>query len=247
MATPFLTLPLPDEAATIAFAEDVAAILDAGDVVALSGGLGAGKTTFARAVIRAACDDAGLEVPSPTFTLVQTYAAGRLTIGHFDLYRLGSAEELDEIGLGDAVTEGAVLIEWPERGDNRLPADRLEIRLDMAGDGRRARLFGSSTWRARIERTRAVRALVDGAGFVHASRRFMQGDASIRRFERVHAGARSAVLMDWPKPDAPPRATAAPSSGHRRSTPSWRSTRRSGRSASPPPKSSLPTGKRVCC
>ncbi len=204
MTAPFATLLFPDEAATAAFAEDVAAILGCGDVIALSGGLGAGKTTFARALIRALADDVGLEVPSPTFTLVQAYAAGRLTVAHFDLYRLGSADELDEIGLADAVTEGAVLIEWPERGDGRLPEDRLDISLEIEGSGRRAELFGSGAWRGRIERTRAVRALLVRAGFTGASRRFLQGDASIRRFERVNAGAGRAVLMDWPKPPAPP-------------------------------------------
>ena len=195
---------LPDDAATAAFAEDVAAILGSGDVIALSGGLGAGKTTFARALIRALADDAALEVPSPTFTLLQTYAAGRLTVAHFDLYRLGSADELDEIGLADAVSDGAVVIEWPERGDGRLPADRLDIRFEIEGNGRRAELCGSGAWRDRITRTRAVRALIDRAGFSGACRRFLQGDASIRRFERVRAGAGRAVLMDWPKPPAPP-------------------------------------------
>ena len=92
-------------------------------------------------------------MPSPTFTLVQTYAAGRLTVAHFDLYRLGSADELDEIGLSDAVSEGAVLIEWPERGAGRLPEDRLDIRFEIEGSGRRAELSGSGTWRGRIERT----------------------------------------------------------------------------------------------
>ncbi len=204
MAAPFLTLALTDEAATTALAEDVAAILAPGDVIALSGGLGAGKTTFARALIRAAADDAHLEVPSPTFTLVQTYAAGRLAISHFDLYRLGSADELDEIGLADAVAEGAVLVEWPERGDDRLPGDRLDIRFEIDGNGRRAELAGGEAWRGRIERACAARALIDYAGFSGASRRFLQGDASIRRFERVRAGAGRAVLMDWPKPAAPP-------------------------------------------
>ena len=198
MATPFLTLLLPDEAATCALAEDVAAILAPGDIIALSGGLGAGKTAFARAVIRAVADDVGLEVPSPTFTLVQTYAGGRLAIGHFDLYRLGSPEELDEIGLGDAVAEGAVLVEWPERGEGRLPADRLTIKLEIAGEGRRAEFSGDATWRARIERTRAVRMLTDRAGLIGASRRFLQGDGSARRFERARAETGSAVLMDWP-------------------------------------------------
>ena len=189
MAPSFLTLELPDEAATAAFAEDVAAILVSGDVIALSGGLGAGKTSFARALIRAVADDAALEVPSPTFTLVQTYAGGRPTIGHFDLYRVGSADELDEIGLSDAVSEGAVLVEWPERGEGRLPADRLTIHLEIDGNGRRAALSGSPAWRDRIARTRAARALIERAGFSGASRRFLKGDASVRRFERVRAGA----------------------------------------------------------
>ncbi len=204
MARPFLTLSLPDEAATAALAEDVAAILAPGDVIALSGGLGAGKTTFARALIRAAADDAALEVPSPTFTLVQSYAAGRLAIGHFDLYRLGSADELDEIGLADAMAEGAILVEWPERGEGRLPGDRLTIHLEIDGSGRRAEISGGDAWRDRIERTRAARALIDHGGFAGARRRFLQGDASARRFERVASGGRSAVLMDWPRPAVAP-------------------------------------------
>ena len=204
MAEPFLTIALPDEPATVALAEDLAAILGPGDVIALSGGLGAGKTTFARALIRAVADDAALEVPSPTFTLVQTYAADRLTIGHFDLYRLGSADEMDEIGLADAVTEGAVLVEWPERGEGRLPAERLDIRFEIEGEGRRAEVSGGKAWRGRIERTRAARALMARAGFPSAARRFLQGDASTRRYERVREAERSAVLMDWPKPTTPP-------------------------------------------
>src|SRR5262245_12447519 len=108
-----LTIDLPDEAATVALAEDVAARLQPGDLVALSGGLGAGKTTFARALVRAIADDPGLDVPSPTFTLVQTYAAGRLPVAHFDLYRLSGPDEIDEIGLDEALATGAVLVEWP--------------------------------------------------------------------------------------------------------------------------------------
>ncbi len=204
MAAPFATLLLPDEAATAALAEDVAAILASGDTIALSGGLGAGKTAFARALIRAVADDQALEVPSPTFTLVQTYDTGRLTVAHFDLYRLGSADELTEIGLTEAMADGAVLIEWPERGDGRLPDDRLDIHFDIEGDGRRADLSGSDAWRARIERTRAARRLIERAGFARAGRRHLQGDGSTRRFERVHGSGATAVLMDWPKPAAPP-------------------------------------------
>ena len=204
MAPQFLTLLLTDEAATLGFAEDVAAILGFGDVIGLCGGLGAGKTTFARGLIRALADDDALEVPSPTFTLVQTYATSRLTIAHFDLYRLGSADEVTEIGLADALAEGAALIEWPEHGEGRLPEDRLDIHFEIAGDGRRAVIAGSDMWRRRIERTQAARALIESAGFSGATRRFLQGDGSTRRYERVVAGGQSTVLMDWPKPARPP-------------------------------------------
>ena len=193
-----LTIDLPDEAATAAFAEDVAACLATGDVVALSGGLGAGKTTFARALIRALADDPRLEVPSPTFTLIQTYVAGRLTVAHFDLYRTTNPNELDEIGFADAARDGAVLVEWPERAGGRLPPDRLDIALEIAGTGRRATVSGGGTWSGRLARSRAARSLLDRSGWSSASRRHLQGDASTRTYERVRAGNRRAVLMDWP-------------------------------------------------
>jgi len=198
-----VTVALPDEAATAAFAEDVALCLVPGDVVALSGGLGAGKTTFARSLIRAVADDPRLEVPSPTFTLVQTYAAGRLPLAHFDLYRLAGPEEIDEIGLDEALAAGAALVEWPERAGQRLPADRLDIAFDIAGEGRVAAIGGSPDAMARLARTRAIRAFLDEAGWTGAQRRHLQGDASTRRYERIRNAGRAAVLMDWPAANAP--------------------------------------------
>src|SRR5665213_4202982 len=118
-----LIIDLPDEAATARLAEDLAVRLMPGDVVGLSGGLGAGKTTFARTLIRALADIPDLEVPSPTFTLAQTYAAGRLPVTHLDLYRLTSPAELEEIGFFEAIGEGAALVEWPEQGGDRMPRD----------------------------------------------------------------------------------------------------------------------------
>lgn len=188
---------LPDEAATAAFAEDVAARLAPGTLVALSGGLGAGKTTLARAVLRALADDPALEVPSPTFTLVQPYRAGRLAVSHVDLYRLGGAADLEELGLGDALAAGAVLLEWPERAGDRLPGDRIDIALTMAGRGRRATVTGEGRAAAALARGRAARAFINAAGWQGASRRHLQGDASSRTFERVRLGDRAAVLMDW--------------------------------------------------
>ena len=197
-----LTLDLAGEAATAALAEDVALALAVGDLVALSGGLGAGKTTFARALIRALADDPALEVPSPTFTLVQSYG-GRLPVAHFDLYRIRSVEELEEIGLDQAITEGAVLVEWPDRAGGRLPAGRLDLDFAVDGDGRRATLAASGPVADRLARSRAARAFLDGAGWAGATRRYLQGDASTRTYERIRDGSRRAVLMDWPPAAAP--------------------------------------------
>lgn len=142
---PFRDLPGPED--TDALAEALAPFLRAGDTLALSGGLGAGKTAFARALIRARQRRAGQapeEVPSPTFTLVQTYEAGGLEIWHADLYRLGDASELLELGLEDAFGTALVLLEWPERAGNALPPGTVELRLSVAGDGRRAQLVSGA-------------------------------------------------------------------------------------------------------
>lgn len=123
-----------DEAALTALAARLAAVLRPGDVVALSGDLGAGKTSFARGILRGL--GWGGEVPSPTFTLVQTYATSP-PVWHVDLYRLASADEAEALGLDDAWDEAVVLIEWPERLGHRLPATALQLRLDGAGDATR--------------------------------------------------------------------------------------------------------------
>jgi N-acetylmuramate 1-kinase len=193
-----LLIHLPDEAATERLAEDLAAILQPGDLIGLSGGLGSGKTTFARALIRAFADNAALEVPSPTFTLVQTYADGRFPLAHFDLYRLSAEDELDEIGLDDAIADGAVLVEWPERASARLPAGGLELSFEIAGDARKLRIEGAEPIRARFIRSRAIRAFLERAGRQHATRRYLIGDASRRSYERIRDRERGAVLMDWP-------------------------------------------------
>src|SRR5208282_5941188 len=127
-----------------------------GDVIALSGPLGSGKTSFARAFIRSSGLDAA-EVPSPTFMLVEVYdgGAGPLSwpVWHFDLYRIESPEEIRELGLDEALAEGICLIEWPERLGAFLPPERLDLALAMGKSegSRTACLSGSASWQARLK------------------------------------------------------------------------------------------------
>ncbi len=206
-----LIVDLPDEAATARLAADIGAVLRPGDVVALRGGLGAGKTTLARALVRSLAGDPALEVPSPTFTLVQTYATPRLVVAHFDLYRIADTGELAEIGFADAAGEGAVLVEWPERAGDWLSAERLDVTLDIVGSGRRAVIDGDAAFLRRVVHTAAARAFLEASGWPAATRTHIAGDASARAYERVaEPDGATAILMDWPAsgqlPPGDPRA-----------------------------------------
>jgi tRNA threonylcarbamoyladenosine biosynthesis protein TsaE len=137
---PAFSMPLANEIATESLGATLAARLKPGDVVGLKGDLGAGKTTLARAIIRAAAGDPDLIVPSPTFTLVEVYETPRGAFWHFDLYRLEAPEQIYELGWEEALAEGIVLLEWPERLGELLP-QHLSVTLELAGeDGRRALL-----------------------------------------------------------------------------------------------------------
>src|SRR5271157_2154597 len=174
----------PDEAELLAFAAAQAAWLEPGDFVALSGELGAGKTTFARALIRALAEAPDLEAPSPTFTLMQVYDAPRGPVVHADFYRLRSAVELDNIGWDEALTGAIAIVEWAERIPAALPADRLEvsIRFDPSrGPNFRAlELRGHGAVGRRLSRALGVGALLKRAGWEEARRDYLQGDASVR-------------------------------------------------------------------
>ena len=141
---------LPDEAATAALAARISALAEIGDVIALKGDLGSGKTSFARSFIRAR--GGAEEVPSPTFTLVQIYEFGRAAIWHFDLYRLKSPEEAWELGIEDAFSEAISLIEWPERLGPLLPRRRLEIEFLFGDrpDSRRVLIAAGEGWQQRL-------------------------------------------------------------------------------------------------
>ena len=139
---PTLSFYLPDEGATGKLGAALAARLRGGDVVALQGDLGTGKTTLARAILRAACGDPSLVVPSPTFTLVEVYDTPRGRFWHFDLYRLEQPEQVFELGWEEARADGIVLVEWSERLGPLLPRERVTVALSIDNSGRRARIEG---------------------------------------------------------------------------------------------------------
>lgn len=145
-----ITIELADEAATRALGARIAGALRVGDAVLLSGPLGAGKTALARAVIQAS----GItgHVPSPTFTLVQHYKTADLIIRHFDLYRIERGIDLAELGLEDALEDGAVLVEWPERAADYWPETALKIELKPVGEQTRlAHIRGDDYWRRVVD------------------------------------------------------------------------------------------------
>ncbi len=143
------TIHLKDESDTLALGRSLARVLRAGDFIALTGDLGAGKTTLARGLITALVGET--DVPSPTYTLVQTYNSADLEIWHCDLYRLEAPEDVFELGLMDALDDIACLVEWPERLGTYLPEDRLTIDLGFAKAGRIATLSAGPSWAKRVD------------------------------------------------------------------------------------------------
>jgi tRNA threonylcarbamoyl adenosine modification protein YjeE len=200
---------LPDEAAMHRLMLDIASTLQPGDLITLSGDLGAGKTTFARALIRHLAGDETIEVPSPTFTLVQTYDLPGIHVVHADLYRLSGSGELTELGFHDLPEDAVVLLEWPDRADGFLPVDRLDVAFTLApqlGEGYRSvHVTGHGSFAQRSERIGAIRSFLDEAGFGDAERHKLQGDASSRSYERLVRDGKSFILMNSPRrPDGPP-------------------------------------------
>jgi tRNA threonylcarbamoyl adenosine modification protein YjeE len=204
-----------DEAATTSLAADIAALVKPGDLITLSGELGSGKTTFARALIRALAGDPELEVPSPTFTLIQVYeSAARdgaiYPIVHADLFRIKDATELAELGWEEAAEGALVIVEWPERAGTALTGDRLDVAFaiepDRGANHRSIVVSGVGAFGQRLALSRATRAILERSGFAGAQRTFMMGDASTRAYERLtQPGGHGAILMIAPqRPDGPP-------------------------------------------
>ena len=142
-----LDFPLPDLDATLRLCSVIASGLKPGVAVALWGDLGSGKTTLARAIVRALGISGA--VPSPTVTLLQSYDT-KPPVAHYDLYRLKSQREMTELGLDDALIDGAVLVEWPERAPEFLPPDALHVRLSLQDGTRLARLTGPGEWETHV-------------------------------------------------------------------------------------------------
>ncbi|MEQ8709555.1 MAG: tRNA (adenosine(37)-N6)-threonylcarbamoyltransferase complex ATPase subunit type 1 TsaE [Rhodospirillales bacterium] len=139
------------ESDTAHLGAELAALARPGDVIALAGDLGAGKSVMARGFIRALAGQ-DIDVPSPTFTLLQTYETPDAVVWHFDLYRLEDPEEIWELGVEDAFDEGISLFEWPGKGGSAIPADRLTVSLTIrADDSREASLSGGPSWADRLK------------------------------------------------------------------------------------------------
>ncbi len=199
-----------DEASMCRLGETLALALKAGDMVWLSGDLGAGKTALARACIRAASDDAALDVPSPTFSLVQPYDHAHFgSLIHADLYRLDEGADVSDLGLAEALDDGAVLVEWPKRAAHGLPEATLDMTIDIVDETKRTvTITGPGS--ERIARSLAIRAFLDGNARTDATRTHLTGDASARSYETVAEAGQTRILMNAPAaPDGPPVAPYA--------------------------------------
>lgn len=203
-------LDVGSEAETIELAQEFSTLVRSGDAVMLSGDLGAGKTTFARAMIRALVDDPRLEAPSPTFTLMQIYEGAGKRIVHADFYRLENVAELAGLGWEEETDDAIVLVEWAEDAREALSPDRLEVRLSFVdGDNREARrltISGYGGFVSRLASFKAIREILRKAGWAGARRRFLQGDASTRAYERLEQpdGHRAILMISPARSDGPP-------------------------------------------
>ena len=202
------SVALANETATENLMADLALLIGAGDLITLSGDLGAGKTAAARALIRYLAGDDSIEVPSPTFTLAQSYDLPAFPLVHADLYRINQAHELEEIGLSP-LPEGVVaLIEWPERASEALPPDRIDIALShrpaLGPTARAAEITGHGRAAAQVGRLESLRQFLAGAGLIEAKRHRMAGDASTRSYARLIGEDGAVILMNSPRrPDGP--------------------------------------------
>ena len=189
--------------------------LKTGDCLALSGEVGAGKTTLARAIIRAMASDPDLDVASPTYALMQSYDCERARVQHYDFYRLNHADEALEIGFEDDAQECITLVEWPDRAEEILPSPRLGIHIEevLGSDENEARIYeikADGEIGSRLQRLQEIWHFLsdwaEASGATHEiSLNYLQGDASARAYAQLHQDDQSWILMDSPRqPDGPP-------------------------------------------
>ena len=176
-----------DEAGVVRLADLLALKIRRGDVIALRGEVGAGKTTLARALIAALLGDRAAEVPSPTFSLSQVYETPRLTITHFDFYRLASAEDVREVGFDEAIASGAAIVEWPARAAELLPESRCEIDLAETADPATRRLTVRGFGRA----AGSVRRIDELMAFLRPEEKFPSVEVMVEQVRRDEGWARA--------------------------------------------------------
>jgi N-acetylmuramate 1-kinase len=196
---------LKGEAETAALGARLSLWARPGLLLLLEGELGAGKSTLARAFIRALMKDRNADIPSPTFALVQTYDETRIPVYHADLYRLQGGADVAELGLDALLVDHLGLVEWPDRLTTLATEDVLRITLSGRGETRTAVLNASGAWASALQRDHDLQAFVDASSFAGAQRIFFEGDASSRRYEKLLRGEDMSLLMDMPqRPDGPP-------------------------------------------
>jgi N-acetylmuramate 1-kinase len=177
-----------------------------GLVIALTGDVGAGKSTFARAFIKAlAKPEDAFDVPSPSFSLVQLYDNTRVAVAHVDLYRLSNAAQTEELGLSEFLTSHILLIEWPDRLAGKLAENTLMLNFTGKGEHRTVEMTAQGSWIEALQRNAAIEKFLSDSNWNNAARSFLEGDASSRRYEALEHKSKRMILMDMPqRPDGPP-------------------------------------------
>ena len=193
-------------AETERLAQQLSLFAKAGMVILLRGELGAGKSTFARSFIKAlALSNQDFDVPSPTFSLIQTYSDTRVPVAHVDLYRLGTNPDIQELGMRELVTSHLLLVEWPSSAIAGLSADTLALDFSGSGESRVINAVAAGAWVQALSRNTEILTFLNSQQIDPATRSFFEGDASSRRYEKVQSAKGQLILMDMPqRPDGPP-------------------------------------------
>lgn len=197
------SLFLEDEKATERFGEDFALALEKGNLVTLEGDLGTGKTSLSRSIVRTLADDDGMDVPSPTFTLVQVYDLPKFSLTHADLYRINEPEEIDELGFEEAREAGVVLVEWPEKAEGELGKADFAIFLEHQGNGRKITIEAEDRAADRLKRSLEIREFLTSNHRGNFKRRYFTGDASARSYEIIYGKNGHEILMNAPAMEMP--------------------------------------------